>query len=217
MPLIEERNKGIRLFAKYFSICQVSKTPREGFETITVQNPQTGEDVPKHIKRYDKVIGYITKIDWRDTQDRYDQQFLSWEIHLDDHEGMEAMLSLDFDSAPSSRFMNLAENIDFTKPVEFSAWRDTSGKAPKTAFAVKQDGQNVSQRYTKDSPGERPAMVKELGKWNSRTQMIWLHERMMNVVIPAVEAANAGRVFAQEPTPTDDWGAPPEDDDSAPF
>jgi len=197
MPLIEERAGETRLFAKYFTLCQVSKTPREGFKPITVQNPQTEDEVTKYIKSYDKVIGYITKIEWRDTEEKYDQQFLSWNIHLDDGEGMKVVLSLDFDSAPSSRFMNLAENIDFTKMVEFSAWRDVSGKAPKTAFAVKQDGQNVPQKYTKDNTGERPEMVKELGKWNSRTQMIWLHGRMMNVVIPAVDAANAKREFTQ--------------------
>jgi len=216
MPLVEQRSGETRLAAKYFSLCQVSKTPRDGFEAITVQNPQTEDEVTKYVKRYDKVIGYITKIEWRDTEDKYDQQFLSWNIHLDDGEGMKVVLSLDFDSAPSSRFMNLAENIDFTKPVEFSAWRDNSGKAPKTAFAVKQDGQNVPQKYTKDNPGERPAMVKELGKWNSRTQMIWLHGRMMNVVIPAVDAANAKREFTSNGSPTtsenDGW-----DDEGAPF
>jgi len=216
MPLVEQQSRGVRLFAKYFSLCAVSKTPREGFESITVQNPQTNEDVVKHIKKYDRVVGCITKIEWRDTEDRFEQQFLSWEIHLTDDEGMQVTLSLDFDSAPSSRFMNLAENIDFDKMVEFSVWRDVSGKAPKAACAVKQNGQNVPQKYTKDSPGERPEMVKELGKWNSRSQMIWLHDRMMNVVIPAVEAANAKRSFTSpdepEPQSDDEW-----EDDDAPF
>lgn len=210
MPLVEQREQQTRLFAKYFSICQISKTPRDGYEPIEVDNPQTNESVTKYIKKYDKIIGCITKIEWRDTESKYEQQFLSWNISLDDGEGMQVVLTLDFNSAPSHRFMCLAENIDFNKPVEVSAWRDISGKSPKIAFNVRQGGQTVTQKYTKDNPGECPPMVKTLGKWNSDDQMLWLHKRMMNVVIPAVEAANAGREFAQEPPPTEaqraeDW------------
>lgn len=189
MPLIEERDRGTRLFAKYFSICEVAKKPREGFEEIEVDNPQTGESVKKYIKRYEKVIGRIVNLEWRDTRDRYEQQYLSWIITLDDGEGMKATLTLDFNSRPSHRFMNLAENLDFTKPVEFSAWRDISGKAPSIAFAVKQNGVKVDQLYSKDNPGERPAGIKKLGKWNFDDQMIWLHERMMHVVIPKLRAS----------------------------
>lgn len=213
MPLVEQRDQGTRLFAKYFSICQVSKTPRDGFEPIQVDNPQTEETVTKYIKRYDKIIGYITKIEWRDTEDRYEQQFLSWNISMDDGEGMQVTLTLDFNSAPSHRFMCLAENIDFKKMVEISAWRDTSGKAPKIAFNVRQDGQTVVQKYKKDNLGDCPAMVKTLGKWNSDDQMLWLHGRMVNMVIPIVDAANAGREFgkdARETEPVDDWDETPE-------
>ena len=84
--------------------------------------------------------------------------------------------------------MKLAENIDFSQPVEFSAWQDT--KTDKTAFNVKQGGKSVPQKYTQDDPGDCPPPVQsKLGKWNFDAQEEFLFDRMENVVIPMVNEA----------------------------
>jgi hypothetical protein len=114
--------------------------------------------------------------------------------------------------------MKLAENLNFNKPVEFSAWHDT--KDDKTAFVVKQNGQSVPQKYTRDNPNgcPEPAQRGRQGKWDYTEQEDFLYERMINVVIPAVEQAEAARGLGQSP---DDWDVPTEQepviDDDVPF
>ena len=91
--------------------------------------------------------------------------------------------------------MKLAENIDYTKPVEFRAWHDN--KSDSTAFFVGQKVENtdekslsVPQKYTRDNPnGLPPPKEKYDGGWSYDDQMAFLHQRMMEVVIPMVHAA----------------------------
>src|SRR5258708_4955007 len=130
----------IYLMVKYHCICAVSKKPREGFEAIKDVDVSTGEEITKYIKRYD-IEGIVQKIEWRDTKQQYQNRFMSWRIQIDAN-GVPVVLEIPWKSAPSDRFMKLAENIDFTKPVEFRAWKDTKGKTDKTGFAVFQEGQN---------------------------------------------------------------------------
>lgn len=180
---------------KHNSIVEESSKERPGFEPIEVRNPSTGETVIKFVKRYSAIEALITKIEWRDTEDKYERRYMSWKIHLDT--GSEkGVLELAFESRSSSRFMKLAENLDFTEPVEFRAWKDAEDK---TAFIVKQFDHSVPQKYTKENPGDCPAPKRAFGgKWNFDDQMLFLHGRMINAVIPAVDAAQAGRSMSQE-------------------
>lgn len=178
---------GIWFVVKHNTICQESKREREGFEPIEVRDPRNDQMMIKFIKRYECLEAMVTRIEWRDVEYN-DRRYMSWRIHLD-ADGTPGVLELPFDSRVSGRFMRLAENIDFTKPVEFSAWKS---KDDTTAFAVKQDGQNVSQKYTKDNPGECPEPTQKFGgKWDFDGVNAFLHERMINVVIPRVEALAA--------------------------
>lgn len=211
--LVEKtETRAVFLQVKHGSLCQESKVPREGFEPIEVQNPRTYETFTKYVKRYSAVEAFIDKIEWKDTGDKYETQFMSWLIYLNADES-KCVLELPFNSRPSTRFMKLAENIDFTKPVEFRVWHDT--REDKTAFFVGQ-GQDASgkstavpQKYTRDQPGNCPEPTKNrLGKWNYDAQTEFLHEQMMNVVRPKVEAALAKREFQspqnnEEPPPFD--------------
>lgn len=171
---------------KHNCICQESSKEKDGYEPIEVMNPQTRETSIKFIKRYDALEAMITKIEWRDTGEQYEQRYMSWKIYLD-ADGEKGVLEIPFNSRVGDRFMKLAENLDFSKPVEFRAWRD---KEDKTAFVVKQDGKSVPQKYTRESPGECPPPVQKFGgKWNFDDQAEFLHGQMMNVVIPRVAAA----------------------------
>lgn len=192
----------IFLAVKHNSLVRESKGPKEGFEEIEVDNPRTKEKVKKYIERFSAVEGMVTKIEWYDTEQKYENRYQGWKIHLD-AAGDPVVLDLPFSSIPASRFMKLAENINWAKPVEFRAWKDI--KRDATAFWVGQDNESVLQKYTKDNPGECPAPTQNArGKWNYDAQMDWLFGRMKDVVVPAVEKANAWRVEGKESEPAGD-------------
>lgn len=193
---------------KHHGIVEESKREREGFTPIEVTVQRTGETVTKFIKRYKAIEGFVRKIEYRDSE--FDGlKFQSWKIHLVDDEGKLGILDLLLNSNPGSRFMKLAENLDFTKPVEFSAWHDT--KDDKTAFIVRQDEQSVPQKYTRENPGDCPEPTQRgrQGKWDYTEQEDFLYDRMINVVIPAVDAAEATRSIGQpkpdSPADGEDW------------
>lgn len=186
--LEKHSDDGIFLVVKHGCICRESRTPREGFTPIEVMNIRTGNATTKYIERYKRIIATIKKIEWYDREFE-DTRFMGWKLVLDDGDGTVCTLDLPFESRVGSRFMKLAENIDYADPVEFSAWR---GPDDKTAFSVKQHGQNIPQKYTRDDPGDCPPPVQGFNKkWNFDAQKEFLHERMVNVVIPRVQAINA--------------------------
>lgn len=184
---------GIYLAIKHHGIVQESKHPREGFEPIDIPL-RSGGFITKYVKFYDGVEAMVKKIEWYDRE--YDgRPYKGWKLHLDAN-GTACVLDLDFNSRSAGRFMKLAENLDFSKPIEFSAWRDTDKDT--TAFNVKQGGQKVDQKYTMEEPGEMPPPKERLGgKLDFGDQEDFLYGRMMRVVIPRVDAANGN-------------GAPPE-------
>lgn len=184
--LQEKTSDGIFLQIKHHCICQESRTPREGFEPIEVKNVRTGETITKYIKRYKGVDALVKKIDWYD-REHDGTRFMGWKLLLDAN-GTICTLDFPFESRMGDRLMKTAENIDFSLPVEFSAWK---GPDDKTALTIKQAKQNVPQKYTKDNPGECPIPGKGFnGKWNFDKQKEFLHKRMLEVVIPRVRAIN---------------------------
>lgn len=181
----------IFLAVKHNSLVRESKGPKEGFEEIEVENPRTKEKVKKYIERFSAVEGAVTKIEWYDTEQKYDVRYQGWKIYIDANTE-QVVLDLPFSSIPASRFMKVAENIDWTKDVEFRAWKDRSGD--KTAFWVGQNNESVHQKYTRDNPGDCPPPIQNFkGDWKYDDQMEFLFTRMKEVVIPAVEKANAWR------------------------
>lgn len=198
--LQEKTDSGVIFLAvKHNSLVQESKGPREGFERIEVENPRTKEKVEKYIKRYSAVEGMVTKIEWYDTEQKYENRYQGWKIHMDAKE-VPVVLDLPFSSIPASRFMKLAENIDWAKPVEFRAWKDLGGN--KTAFWVGQGNDSVPQKYTRDNPGDCPPPVQNFkGDWKYDAQVEFLFKRMKEVVIPAVEKANAWRADGKDKKP----------------
>ena len=182
-------NNTAYLLVKHHSLILESKEPREGYEPIEVTNPKTNEQIIKFIKRYAAVDGLIKKIEWYDTKDSYQTRFMGIKIHIADA-GEYFQLDLPFNSRPYDSFSKLAENIDYSKPVEFSVWHDR--KQDTTAFAVRQDGVPVKWKYTREDMGECPQPTQDkFDKWDFSKQREWLYGRLMEVVIPHVEALNA--------------------------
>lgn len=225
----KQSDNGLRFIVKYHSICEVSRKEKEGFEEIKVQDVSSGEEITKYVRRYDALEALVTKIEFRDTKQQYDTRFMSWLIHLTNAEGKPAVLEIPFKTNASDRFMKLAENINFTKPVEFRVWCDTSGKKDKTAFYVGQrvdaaDEKSISvpQKYRRGEMGDCPEPVEELDGWNYSAQLKYLHSQMLNVVVPRVEAANAMRNAEPEPefeqeSESEESNPFADDDDDIPF
>lgn len=184
--LQEAGDGGIFLHVKHGTVCQESKAPREGFVPIEVTNPRSGDKSIKYIKKYKAVEAMVKRIEWYE-REHDGIPFMGWKLVLD-ADGTVCTLDIPLQSPIAGRFMKLAENLDFTLPVEFSAWKSPDDK---TAFAVRQNGVIVPQKYTREEPGDCPPPIQGFGKkWNYDAQTQFLHERMSQVVIPKLQALN---------------------------
>lgn len=195
-----EHSDSVFLVVKHHTICRESKEPRDGWRPVSVTNPRTGESITKYIYAYDSVSGFVDKIEWYDrTDEQSGARFIGYKIHMSDGD-QSAILDLPFRSMGYRVFMKIAENLDYGKPVEFSAWYDR--KEDRTAFLARQDGTSVKHRYTVSNPGDCPPPVKNdlTGKWDFSAQEVWLKDRIDREVVPVVEqwaeyrAANAPTV-----------------------
>lgn len=202
MALHEQRqNDGLFLSVKHGALCLESKEAKEGYEHI--EGEVNGDPYSKYIKKYAALDGHITKVEWYERSTER-TTFRGLRLSVKD-KGEHFLLDLPFEKRPYDYFTKVAENIDYAKPVEFVAWPDRrakptlSGMIP-TAFAIKQDGQFVQWKYTKENMGDCPdAKQTRTGKWNFDDQRDWLLERILTVVVPQVEASAA---FAE---PQDDY------------
>lgn len=180
-----DNSGGLFLKIRREGICLESKTEREGYRKIEGKLAD-GTEFKKWIKPFKAVSGYVTKIEWYD-REYNGRKFRGWNLHID-ADGVPCNLDIPFASRVNSRFMKLAENIDFRKPVRFSAWHDR--KTDSTAFNVQQDGVTVPQAYTRENPGNCPEPIQRRnGEWDYGDQEDFLCERMINTVIPTVEVA----------------------------
>lgn len=192
MSLEEYDNSGKKfLHLKYGHLCEVSKSEIDGWTRFD-GSTKDGTKFTKWYKAYRAVSGYVTKIE------KYEKEFGNgWNVSID-ADGVKCNLDIPFASRANGRFLKLAENIDWSKPVRFSAWQDK--KTDTLAFNVQQDGVTVPQKYTRETPHDCPEPVQRAsGKWDYGAQEDFLVDRMMNVVIPAVNAANLNARLESEP------------------
>ena len=176
-----------------FFLVMESKTPQEGFEEITVEHVKTKQPITKYIRKFSDVTGFVKKLEWRDTKDQFTERYRGFRLTLiDPAADEEYILDLPFDSIPYRQFVKYAENIDFTKPVMFCAWHDK--RNDQVAFRAKQDDKIVLQAFTKDNPNGMPQPeMDDLDKLDFKNQNIWLRRRILEKVIPMVEAAEGAR------------------------
>lgn len=177
------------LSVKHGSLCLESNEPKDGYDQVTVHNPRTNEDVIKYVKRYAALDGKVTRLEWYDRESG-GTRYVGLKIHLKDG-GDYFQLDLPANKRHYDYFTKVMENIDFEKVVEFHAWKDKDDPRT-TAFAIKQDGNFVQWKYTRDNMGDCPVPTKDaMGKWDFRDQKLWLYKRLHEVIIPHVNALNA--------------------------
>lgn len=197
---LEEYGEGAGTFLKikHGCICQESKTEKEGYKKVEGVL-RDGTPWKKWIRPYKAVSGYIDKIERYD-REHEGRKFRGWNITINDGEN-QYFLDIPFDSKVNSRWMKLAEAIDYTKPVRFSAWTDK--KTDSTAINLQQDGVSVPQRYTREEPNGLPEPTQRTsGKWDYSAQEDFLIERLTKFVIPNVETIAAKRNGVDKPEAT---------------
>lgn len=202
---------GIFLKIKHGCICQESKTEREGYKKVEGVL-RDGTPWKKWIRPYKAVSGYIDKIERYD-REHEGRKFRGWNILINDGENQYS-LDIPFDSKVNSRWMKLAESIDYTKPVRFSAWTDK--KMDSTAINLTQEGVSVPQRYTREEPNGLPEPVqRSSGKWDYGAQEDFLTERMIKYVIPNVEVIASKRNGTDKPPAHEAKGLEDHDSDNS--
>jgi hypothetical protein len=161
-----------------------------------VQGEVNNVPYKKAVKKFGSLDGRIVKIEWYDRTHGGDT-YRGLKIHVKDG-GEHYQLDLPFEKRQYDYFTKVAENIDYSEPVEFVAWQDKTDERV-TAFGVKQGGAFVPWKYTKDNPGDCPPPIQSrtTKKWNFDDQREWLLDRVLNYVAPAVEEMNQ----FDEPTP----------------
>ncbi len=186
----EDKTKRVYLQIVDGSICQKSKTEREGFERVITKN-SSGQEFINYVVRYKGFEGYFKDIVWFDKkipgkEGKPDAQLKGWQLVFDANE-TEVILTLGIENALCSRFMKLAGNIDFSSPVTVETFKN---QEKKTVLLIKQDGQSVPQVFTRENPGDLPQATqsKSTGKWNYDAVTDYLVDYMNNEVIPKLRA-----------------------------
>jgi hypothetical protein len=180
-----------KLHVKRNAICLESSKEIEGYEYVSGE--VDGRPYEKWIQKHGSVDGMITGIEWYDTADQFEARYQGLHVGIDD--GKEQyVLELPYATKPYDAFSRFAENIDFTKPVEFCAWYDRAKDS--TGFCAKQDGQVIRQKYTKKYIEENtdcpPAVEnKRTGKLNFDEQRDWLLENILENIAPKIKKSTA--------------------------
>lgn len=191
-----ERTSGIYLSVFDGSICQKSKTPVDGWEgPIKTQNPQTKEDVLTYCYRYDSVVARI--IDVQKYQKTFDSGGKSSGFNITLLAGdKKATLQLTWIEPTLKRFLKVARNIDFTKPVRISVFPITkpSGKKSSAVSFKQGDGpdpqqwEKVEEFYNAQSEDmPQPTQDDMDGSWDYKPQERFLGVRFAEDVLPKIK------------------------------
>jgi len=186
----EQKTNRIYLQILDGSLVQKSKIEKEGYEVFKSIDPKKKETHVSWIKRYNGIEAFIDSVEWYSSFLPDGTNLAGWKVFFN-ADGQNVSLQLPITSVAASRFMKLAENIDYSKPVTVKVWKDPN---ERTAFLVSQDSQTVKQKYTKDNPNGLPEpKQRATGKWDYQDQMDFLVEVMNDVVIPRIDAAAYAR------------------------
>jgi hypothetical protein len=172
------------------SPAEIGEAEQAGYSMRLVHNPSLDKDEPRWLSIFPELTGVITDVQWYDTKDEFTTRFTGVKVKVED-DGETFMLDLPYGKRVLDAFLRFAENIDFSKPIEFRAWKDR--KSDATAFMAKQDGEKVPQKYTKDyiesgATDCPPATEnKRAGTWNFDAQREWLLENLLNNVVPKLQ------------------------------
>lgn len=196
-------NGRVYLEVKHYCLWRSLKKQVQGCDEVEANNPSTGQKVKKYGYRYDTVSGHVVKIEKYDTEKKYSKRYFGFKMHLLD--GIETyVLDMPYNSQILRRFMRIAPNIDWSFPLQITAFKGKkkpgAGVEP-TGIWFQQGDETIKQFYTYEEPHGMPAGIQDpdTHEWDFRAQQHWLVEQLKTVVIPAVEKAAQRFVAPIEP------------------
>lgn len=189
----KRENKTKYLEIKYFSLWQSLTEPVDGCDTEMPTNPKTGEKVTKYGYKYEQLTGFARKLEWYDTEQKYDQRYLGFKLTIQDHRDNVAVLDIPYKSAFFTRFAKCAANFDWSKEFELRVWRafNRERNADETAFGLKQDGQKIPVFFSRDNPSgmPEPDIDEVTGKSDYRRVNTFFAKYLKDTVAPMIEQA----------------------------
>jgi hypothetical protein len=173
---------------KHNALVLEAKEPTEGYEEKEVPIPNTDDGhgnpktMTKWIKKFRSLDGQVTELEWYD-REIDGRNLLGVKVHMEDG-GDKFLLDIAQNSRSFTTFCKIAENIDFTQPVEFYVQKD------KNDIGASQGGVGIKHRYTKDNPGPCPPAKynNRTKKWDFSAQETWLLDNLLDNILPAVNA-----------------------------
>lgn len=189
MALIENSDKitYVTIFDGKFEVRVKEGTPN----SVSRKNKN---DETIHTLVYRGVSGIITDIK-KEIKEFKGSVFTSLKIFLmDDAENM--VLSLPYDSGLTSAFYHMIENVDLSKPVEFSASKDK--EKDRTSLFMSQDGTNIKWKYTKAWAEANPTlpqkpqwvqvMFKGKPQWDNTAETQFFENIMKTKILPVLRS-----------------------------
>lgn len=175
---------------------EIAQWEADGYVQREIDNPSDVKPdgslgtVTKWIRKFAGLDGKIVKIEWYDREDG-GARYVGIKLHVRDG-GDFFQVDLPYGKPHFDYFTKVMENIDFERPVEINAWPDKA-KPRQTVFVIKQGGDYVQWRYTRDNMGDCPPAVQSpvTKKWSFEDQKEWLARKLMEEIIPKVDALNA--------------------------
>ena len=163
---------------------------------------------------FNSLTGTISKIEYKVTEKYGD----FWSISIADDQ----MYKLDLPVSSSSTFYFLnrliSDKLNVNEPIELKVFADVENDVKKTVILIYQGGEMIKGVYSKDEPGDLPAMkkIKFKGKetWDSTERDQYLRDYIEAHLIPEIKGATP--TGGSEPEhvgdgPSDDDGALPWD------
>lgn len=188
---------------KHFGISHTSDKPLPNHVEAQVFNPGKNAPETKYIEKYPGVEGRVINAEWYQREDKNSSQtYRGYELTIDIDDEV-ILLDIPFKQPPApiySLMVRHGENIDWSKPLEISAW-ETRNKQdkPKTGVCFWQkdaDGKRhpIKSAHTIEHPNGCPAPevdeITNLLDWRKVER--WLKFNFDEKVLPRIRQAAEG-------------------------
>lgn len=201
---VEDRGPRAKyLDIKYGCLCEVSKTPVEGWTKHDILDDDGVVKVTKWIKIYESLEMWVDKLEWY-SRTHESLEYSGWKML--GHAG-DVNYSVDFalTSRATKRLMMVARSIDWDAPLDMRVWPEAG--TGNIAINFKQNDTIVPQFYSKadmkecPAPSQKTVMGKTKWDWEETNDFLW--REMNEVIAPHIEksAADRGYVPAVERGP----------------
>lgn len=147
-----------------------------------------------YIKEYDYILGYLTGLQKVEKETLEGKRYHVLHFTFNNGSDLEAILEVPLKSDFTSRFAKCCENINFSKPLQVSAFIDR--KTRRNAIVFRQLGEIVPQKYTMEQPNGLPQWERDpvTGEYDTRAYWHFLFNIIGNHAIP--EIAKTAKIIA---------------------